>query len=472
MLLSIVAFAIFLMASGNMPGNALAFAGIPDVGKSFTGNLYEIAALVFDKEVDEIKDLIKTGQKTANDLIENFRKEQKEADDKKASKEELAAIKKAQDDIFVKWQEQFDELAEKANKLPEPKEEKANKSLMGLAEDAVIKLKSDLKEKNVSFKDLWNGSPTMGKEITLDLKAVSNMTTGYALTGANNNLLRAFELEPGVAKDPTAPLFITDLISVGATDAATIYWTERTLVEGGANQVAEAGKFPQLSVKWEKKNATAKKTAAYMKVTEEGVEDVDFMLSEMQDELIAGPGSIRIQLENQILTGDGVGENHKGLFTYAPIFAVPSGFQTLANPSHYDAVEAAALMVRKNNFLPTHMLVNPSDLVNMKLTKDANGNYIMPLFVSQNGLQISDVLVIQNNRVAEGQFLLGDMKRAKLFMKRALTIKFFDQNEDDGLNDLRTITGSVRAIFRVKGPDTKAFVKGTFATVKAAIKTV
>src|SRR5205823_1511018 len=189
-------------------------------------------------------------------------------------------------------------------------------------------------------------------------------------------------------------------------------------------------------------------TAAYMKVSEESVEDIDFILTEMQDELINGPASIRVQLENQLLTGDGTGENHKGLFTLAPQFALPAGFETLANPNRFDVLEAIILQGAKANFNYDYVALNPSDITNMRLTKDANGNYIIPPFM-QSGMAFGATKVIANNRIAEGAILAGEFKRAKLFINRSLTVKFFDQNEDDGLNDLRTITGSIRGIFRV-----------------------
>ena len=161
------------------------------------------------------------------------------------------------------------------------------------------------------------------------------------------------------------------------------------------------------------------------------MEDVDYILSEIQQEIVSGPNSIRVQAENQILTGDGTGENHKGLFTYATPFAKPTGFNTMAAPTMYDAAMASVLQVTKANFTPDYLLVNPSDMLNMQLTKDSQGNYIMPPFIGQNGMVIGGVRVAANNRVAEGSYLVGDMKRATLFMKRQLTLKFFDQNEDD-----------------------------------------
>ena len=475
MLFTFAVFALVLLINGANTGNpfAHAFAGaVSHPARNWFAQAYERAALWFDKDANEVlEEFKKKGQEFKDDLKKTFNEALK-ATEGKASQEDLDALKKELTKKADDMQNAFDELQTKANRLNTQQEQTQSKSLMSQAEEGVIKLKEQLKAKGISFKELWNRGQSAGQEVTIDLKSVSNMTRGYALTGANSNLLMAFDMEPGVAKSPTAPYFVTDLISTGATDKPTIYWTERLLLEGGAGQVAEAAHFPQLSGKYGKFSQTAKKTAAYSKITEEAVEDTDFMLSEIQDEIVNGPNSIRNTLENQLLTGDGTGENHKGIFNYARPFAVPTGFQTLTNPNDFDALKAAVLQIVKANYQGTAVLVNPSNLVNMELIKDANGNYIIPPFVGQNGMVIAGLPIIANNRVAENSYLAGNFKLAKLFINRQLNLKFFDQNEDDALNDLRTITGSIRGMFRLKGPDTYGFVAGTFSDTKTKIKTV
>lgn len=472
MLLSVVLFAVLAIKNHFGSGNSLSFsyATLHTPSRNWAANVYERTVLWFEKEAEDLKKEFKEGFEKYKGEIKTLVDGIKEAGDKKASAEEVEKLKGDLTKKTDELQKHFEELELEGKRQKEQGEQKGGKSLMGLAEQGLLKLKEDGKAKGVDMKGLFKSSPAAGKEVEIDLKAVSNMTTGYALTGSNASLLRSFDTEPGVAKDPTTPLFITDLISTGVTDAQTIYWVERVLLEGGAAQVAEAAKFSQISAKYSKFSANAKKTAAFAKITEESVEDVEFILSEINQEIVSGPNSIRVQVENQVLTGDGTGENHKGLFTYATAFALPAGFNLIASPTMYDAASAVVLQVTKANYTPDYMLVNPSDLLNMQLTKDANGNYVIPPFVGPNGMVIAGVRVVANNRIAEGAFLTGDMKRATLFMKRQLTLKFFDQNEDDALYDLRTITGSLRSIFRVKGPDQKAFVKGTFAATIDAIK--
>jgi hypothetical protein len=76
---------------------------------------------------------------------------------------------------------------------------------------------------------------------------------------------------------------------------------------------------------------------------------------------------------------------------------------------------------------------------------------------------------MQNVGITAGTFLVGDFQRAKGFMRDSLTIRVYDQNEDDPIFNRSTITANVRLAFRIKNQDKPAFVTGTFATAIAAL---
>lgn len=464
-LLGAVLLLLFMPPAGRGQSPALAIAG--HFGLNPGQYLFEKVALLFDKGVEELEALkkeVKDGIQGLKGEMNTLIDEAKKAANGKASAEEVEAIKKASEEKLEKMQDQIDEVLAKSARHEE-RQELNRKSVAQQIEEGYAKLKADQAKDNGKMKALAK----QGKEMDIDLKAVSNMTSAYSLTATANTILRGQALEPGVAKDPTTPLFLTDIIRVSFIDSNTIQWAERVLLEGGAAQTAEGATFSQISAKYDVKSATSKKTAAYAKISTEMLEDTDYVSSETQEEIQTGPNSILVTLENQLLTGDGTGENHKGLYTHATAFAVPGGFDLLVAPTTYDVVGAVLLQIVKANFTPTHILVNPSTMINMQLTKDSTGQYVLPPFISQNGMVIAGVRVVASNRIAEGSFLMGDFNRPTLFLRRQFTMKFFDQNENDAINDLVTVTGSVRGIFRVKTPDTKSFVKGTFAAVKTAI---
>ena len=454
---------LFATPKSGMPfGMAFSVAYYHDAATAPFAGLYERVTIVFEKSLDDIEKTVNDGIAEFGKQLNHFKKELDDAGGKKASTEELEALKKEHKAKFDELEEKQSALEKEAGRLKDANIEK--KSLGGLLEEKVTR---DFVKKSFN---LPQGHEEKG--LIIDLKAVSIQTTGYSLTGANATLLRAFSMEPGVAKDPNAPFFVQDLIDTGASTEHTIFWNERVLVEGGAAQTAENARFPQLSATYVKKSANSKKTAVYTKLTEEMIEDVDFIQSEIQSELLDGPLGMRATLESQLISGDGTGENHTGLFTLATAFAKPAGFDTLVNPSNFDVIMAASLQVEVTNYAPTHVLVSPAAFANMNVVRDNQNNYVIPPFVTASGLQINGLVVVKSNRLSGNNFLICAPQLAKLRVNRGLTIRFFEQNEDDALTDRRTITASMRGAFYVKTPDLKAFVKGDFATAKTAIKTV
>ncbi|MVM34400.1 phage major capsid protein [Spirosoma sp. HMF4905] len=459
LVLTLVLFTLF-----NQNGQAMAFsyATTLNPNRGWAANLYERAKIWFDKSLEDVEKTFNEGIKDMKEQVKGWKEDFEKATDKKATKEELETLKKEWEDRAEKQQKHLDELQAAKDRIKDSQTEK--KSLMQQIEEKATA--------NDFVKNAWNlpaGHEKKGIEI--DLKTVSINSTSYSLTGTNSFLLRGLEMEPGVAKDPTTPFFIRNLISVGATSENTVSWNERVMVEGGAGQVAEGATFPQWSGKWAKKFANTKKTAVYTKITEEMLEDVDFVLSEIQDELIDGPAGMNNQLENEILSGDGTGEHHTGILTQSTAFALPSGFETLAAPNNFDLIQAMALQIELANYMPTHVILGSSAFANMNLYKDTQGRYLIPPFVSATGMLIAGLQVIKTNRFGSDTVLVCNPQLVKFRIKRNLTLRFFEQNEDDALTDRTTITASLRGVLFVKTPDLKGLVKSTFSAGKNLIKT-
>lgn len=303
----------------------------------------------------------------------------------------------------------------------------------------------------------------------IDVKAVSDMTTTYAATA---NLLDIFaNVESGVTKAPKVRPRVLDFIRTGTTNNEILKWVIKTLVEGGIGQTAEGAKFSQISYKWDREQAVAKKTTGYSKLSKESLDgDLPFALSETISEMSE---DFLIQLGTQVLLGDNTGENHNGIYPRATAFARQTGIGTLTGVTLRDVLEHAYLQVRiagKGAFRPNAVLMHPADVTRVKTLKDTTGQYIMPLFLSGTGYDVNGIPIVEDDNMAAGTFLMGDFTKYGLFMYRNLSIQTYDQNEDDVLKDYITVAGSLRAISRLKTPEAGAFVKGTFSTAIPALQ--
>lgn len=298
--------------------------------------------------------------------------------------------------------------------------------------------------------------------VSFEAKAAVDMTRANTNPTAGSRI-PAWQREPGVAKAPDNMPFVADLVMIGTLPLSdTVSWVERIDRQGGAASVAEGAAFSKLSMAYEEKSMKAQKIGVLSKATEEDIMDIDFLLSEIQTEIIDGEEGINYTLDEQLFGGNGISPNLKGINTYATTFSAPASL-VVSSASNFDVIRAIALQLALAKFRGSYVLLNPIDVAMMDLKKDANGVYILPPFMDANGKRIGGLNIVEHNSIAAGSFLGGDFSKSGLFIRKGLTIAIANQNEDDFTKEFVSIRGSIRAAHRIKGPHTTAFVKGTFA---------
>ena len=103
------------------------------------------------------------------------------------------------------------------------------------------------------------------------------------------------------------------------------------------------------------------------------------------------------------------------------------------------------------------------------MTKGTDGQYVMPPFSTNGGMNIAGMRVLQSNLVTAGEVLVGDFSRATLYLKRGIEIKIWDQDSTDPEYDLKTITASCRGAVKFPAPNIYAFVYDTVSDILADI---
>jgi len=100
----------------------------------------------------------------------------------------------------------------------------------------------------------------------------------------------------------------------------------------------------------------------------------------------------------------------------------------------------------------------------MKLTRDDQGAYMIPPTIATGmNVAVDGVRIIANNGVTKGSYLVGDFSKAKFWSRKEMDLKVWEQNENDVLTQMKTITLYMRGTLVVKDADKLAFVKDTFA---------
>lgn len=352
---------------------------------------------------------------------------------------------------YVKaMQEQLNKLEEKANEGLNPSSKKDSRSKM-VAEIKELHKKAVSEEKGKFDHEL----KTVG-----DMSITSNIGAGTILE------MR----EAGITAPPKRRTWLLDLLPVRTATSNKITWVERTTTEGAVANVAESGAFGQKDYDFVTRSVDMKKIGVYSKITREMLEDADQVVSHIESELLE---DIRLKLDNDILLGNNTGNAMNGIINQATAFAVPGSFALPSGvtANEFDVLRCAITQVWNNLFMPDAILMHPTDIMKMDLTRDDNGQYILPPFLSAQGMQIKGVQIYENTGITAGKFVVFDTTKTPVYYKRGVNVRMWEQNATDVQNDLLTITGSARAVVRIKNSEVGAIVYGDFATAIAALET-
>lgn len=294
-----------------------------------------------------------------------------------------------------------------------------------------------------------------GFSIEMDSKAVGNM-------GSATNLTGSYFVEPtrvpGIVVKPYETVHMRDLLPVGQTNSNTIRFVQDNGGEGGPTMVAEAGTKPQIDRDLEIKDSPVRKIATYFRVPEEMIEDIPYLQSFLAQ---IGVEEVMIVEDNQILYGDGTGQNLTGIATTATAFAAGTSIIG-ASANEFDALRAAKKQLRVAKFNPTVALVNPIDYFNMTSKKDTTNNYLFIQGLNGNtrGAMVDGLQVIEHNSVTAGDFIVGDPRNTAIFDRAGTTVRLYDQDQDNAIKNLITIVIEKRLALVNYRPT--AWVKGTF----------
>jgi HK97 family phage major capsid protein len=295
-----------------------------------------------------------------------------------------------------------------------------------------------------------------GFSMELETKVVGNMGSSTNLTGS---YFVPPTYVPGVQVAPYESIHVRDLLPKGTTDSNVVRYVVDNGGEGGPTTVAEAGTKPQIDRDLQIKDANVRKIATYFRVPEEMIEDISYLQSFLAQ---VGVEEVMAVEDNQILYGDGTGQNLSGFNTQGTAFA--AGTSVIgASANNFDVIGAAKKQLRVAKFGgPLYALVNPVDYFDMRWKKDTANNY---LFQSNQGvtpLQIDGVTILEHTAVTAGGFFVFSPRAAAIFDRAGTTVRLYDQDQDNAIKNLVTIVIEKRLALPVYY--TGAIIRGTFST--------
>lgn len=328
----------------------------------------------------------------------------------------------------------------------------------GVPENVTQTLETLLAEKSEDLKAMKDNS---SGSVRIAFKAAGTMALSTNVTGQ----IPQAERENGITRIVRRNPFVLELVNVGSIMSNVWEWVEQKNLDGGAAMTAEGAAKSQADFDLVLASATVKKVTAYIKVTKEMLDDVQLMRSEIDQELTE---LINLKIDEQLLSGAGTGNNLTGIITNATAWAAGAFALSIPTPTKWDVLRTAINQVRVNLFEPTYIVMHPTDVTAMELSKDSTGQYIMPPFAAVDGSIVSGIRVVANTGVTIDKFLVGDFNKAGVRFREGLTINVGYEN-DDFTKNLVTILAEARLVQRVKSNHYGAFVYGDFSDAITAL---
>lgn len=300
-----------------------------------------------------------------------------------------------------------------------------------------------------------------GASVQITLKAAGTMALSTNTTGQ----IPQAEREAGITRIVRRNPFILELVNVGTIMSNVWEWVEQKNADGGAAMTAEGSAKSQADFDLVVASANVKKVTAYIKVTKEMLDDVELMRSEIDQELTE---LINLKIDDQLLNGTGLTVNLTGITTNATAWSAGAFALAIPTPTKWDVLRTAINQVRTNLFEPNYIVLHPTDVTAMELSKDSTGQYIMPPFAALDGTIVSGIRVVANTGVTIDKFLVGDFSKSGVRFKEGVTINVGYEN-DDFTKNLVTILAEARLVQRVKSNHYGAFVYGDFSDAVTAL---
>ena len=327
----------------------------------------------------------------------------------------------------------------------------------------------DFAEKNA--KEFNANDKNYNKSMTI--KAPALMTTANVTPNVANgfNPLFGNYIDTNIGEVPKAEPVIMPLVNiVSAPGTEKIWWTERVNEEGDAQFIGEGDLKPLVDAEWSAKSADIYELAERWKFSKRLMNHAPSVIDNFRthaNELIEN------KADDTVLAGDNTTNplEFDGLDIVGSAFVVPPQLANYyTNANIFDAINALATTVRLSNFKGNlTCILNPVWKAVMQGIKNNDGDYIIPPFVTRDGLQVGETSVVFSNRYDATRIIVGELKKYNLVISENIEYDEGYENDDFSRNlvsrKLEMFAGSY-----IKGSDAGSIIADDIATVLTAIE--
>lgn len=282
------------------------------------------------------------------------------------------------------------------------------------------------------------------------------LVTGLSDT-SGGALQPAYQYYPGMVQGTyQRPLNIRDLLTTGTTESDAIEYALEGTPTNNAAPVAEAtdvsgssGAKPQSDIALSKATTTVKTIAHWVGATRRALADAGILRMYIETFLRYG---LDEELEDQVLNGDGTGENFLGILN------TPNTQSQAWDTNLLTTLRRARTKVRvTGRATPTAYVLHPNDWEDIDLAQDNEGRYYYGGPAVLGVPRLWGLPVVESEGMTEGTGVVGDWRRAVLLDREQTQILVSDSHADFFVRNLIALLAELRAAFFVIRP--QAFVE-------------
>jgi HK97 family phage major capsid protein len=305
------------------------------------------------------------------------------------------------------------------------------------------------------------------------------------VTGASDTsggaFIRGDDMGLQVGMEPfQRPLTLRNLVTNGTTQSDSIEYVRVTSITNNAAPVAEAtssalptapgtagalvnaaggGYKPESGLAVARVTTPVRTIAHWIPVTKRALSDAAQMVTLIDGFLEYG---LEEELEDQMIAGDGTGENFEGLGNVSGVQAQAAVADPAGRPAGFGmllALRRAKTLVRTvGRSIPNGYVINPADLQSLDEIATSQDAFYFGGPSGANGTTpLWGLPVIESEAVPAGTAYVGDWRKAVLWDREQSTITTTDSHADFFVRNLVAILAEMRAAFGVIQPN--AFVE-------------
>ncbi len=283
---------------------------------------------------------------------------------------------------------------------------------MGGHERAGRKTLGQLVVESKAFREYRGGAGPVSS-VEIDVKTLMSTSAGYDPedTRTGKVLLSALQ-QPRVV----------DLVPKTTTKQSTVLYMEETTHTNNAAEAAEAATYGESALAYTERSSEVRKIAVSLPVTDEMMEDTERLQNLIDQRL---QFMLQKRLDSQILVGSGTAPNLRGVNNLSGINTQAKGTDPV-----FDAVYKGIVLIQTTAFEdPDGIVMHPSDWQDIRLTRTADGIYILGSPGDDVAPRLFGLPVIPTTHQTQNTAVVGCWRmHSELAMRRGIEVQISDSH--------------------------------------------